>query len=127
MKSSHLSMMSHCIKTHLALFKLISRSDEKLLKLILKLVDKKFVEAIVECCYNFLRGNIKISKFCLKRLNKHKSTIRNLCNKNSFRKKNQIILKKGHLFLIVLLKTIIKPLIEYLEKSDEIFKKNGSC
>jgi hypothetical protein len=80
-------------------------------------VDKEFIEAISECCYNFLKGHIKISKTRLKKLKRHENFIRALgSQKKSTKAKKTIVLEKGHLFLREFLSTITNALVILCKK-----------
>lgn len=109
--------MSQRIRSHLVLFKIISQADKKLIKALFKFLDKDFVEALSECCYNFLKGNIKVSTISLRKLNNHKTSIRELGDKKkSIKSKKEVISQKGHLFLPTFFKFVTKAIITYCRK-----------
>jgi hypothetical protein len=112
LKFRHSAVMSRSVQTHIAVFKIIIKADEKLQQKIFKIVDKEFVEAISECSYNFLKGHIKISKARLKKLKRYESFIRALGDqKKSLKSKKITVSQKGHLFLRDFLRSIILALI----------------
>jgi hypothetical protein len=117
--------MSLCVQKHLPLFQVIVEANSRLRTLILKAVDKNFVEAITECCLNFLRGNIDLEATRLKKLLKYKLQIRTLGSLKTSLKTKKLILKKSSVFLPVILTPIIKGLPEYIERNNETCTKNG--
>lgn len=118
--------MSELIKKQLPLFKLIIASKPKLRILILSEIGIVFVKAITECCDNLLKGNIRIQKYLLNRLNKYKQQIRALAdNKNKNKIKKQIILQKKGKIVAEILSSVTPILHEYFQKN-EICKENGT-
>jgi DNA repair exonuclease SbcCD ATPase subunit len=109
--------MSHAVQTHISIFKIISKADKKLQQQIFKIVDKEFVEVVSECCLNFLKGHIKISKTRLKKLKRYESLIRALGDrKQSLKSKKLVVQQKGHLFMREFLSVITDALIKHCKK-----------
>jgi hypothetical protein len=84
------------------LIKLNKCKNIKSRKNFIKKVKRCVIDAISEICDNFLRGNIKLKKFKIKLLKKHRKYIEFLKKKNPLHKKKKIIVQKGG-FLNVLI------------------------
>lgn len=69
----------------------------------LKKLSNRTVKCISECCYNTLKGNVKLNQSQKKKLKRHKQVIRTLASKNlPLYKKKKILVQKGG-FLNVLI------------------------
>lgn len=92
-------------------------------KILLQWAEKPEIDAICECILNLLNGNVKISAKHLRKLNKHKHTLRQLCSKQySMKKKKALLTQHGGFlqFLIPAALQSIPMLINILKKK----KKN---
>lgn len=80
-------------------------------KKILKCCDSELTEAIAECIFNVLRENVKLEEKRIKKLRKHKKTLRKLGDpEENLNKKKKIIIQSGGSFLPLLL----TPVVSYL-------------
>jgi hypothetical protein len=118
--------MSELVRKQLPLFQLLISSKPKLRILILSETGRDFIKAVTECCDNLLKGNIRLEKYLLNRLNKYKQQIRILADIKSKNKvKKQIILQKKGGITAEILSTITPVLHEYFHKN-EVCKENGT-
>lgn len=96
------------VKKHLPLLELLQKSKPKLRKSILTTCEIDFVRTLINCIYNTLNGNIKISDSEKKKLNKFKTILRKvLLTKGGLNKKREIIVQNGGGFLPCLLSPIV--------------------
>lgn len=103
--------MSSLIIKQLPLLEVLTKVNDKSRKKILNCCDQRLTEAIVECVYNVLRNNVKISQKRVEKLKKYKNTLRHLANpKNNIGKKRNLIVQSGGSFLPILL----APIVSYL-------------
>jgi hypothetical protein len=98
------------IESELEVLKLISKCKDKYRSAILKNADKKLINAICECVFNMLKGNLKVDENTKANLYKYKNILRKLVQKSSLKTKRKILQQKGG-FLQVLLPTILPTLI----------------
>ena len=73
----------------------LSKCSPKIRKYIIENGDKKLIQAIQECLYNFLKGNLKIEHENFDKLKKFKKTIRILVGTNCLKKNKRILVQKG--------------------------------
>lgn len=66
--------MSSLIIKQLPLLEVLTKVNDKSRKKILNCCDQRLTEAIVECVYNVLRNNVKISQKRVEKLKKYKNT-----------------------------------------------------
>jgi hypothetical protein len=109
--------MSQRAKKYLGLLQLLSQSSATVKKQILKSADDGLIKLLVECCYNTLKGGVKLSKTSVSKLKKYKKVLRNIArpNKNLNTKKKELI-QSGSGFLSILLPTVISGLVALLNK-----------
>ena len=75
---------------------------------LLKVADKQVIEAICECVYNILRGNVELKAGEKKKLKKYQKILRILgLNKGCWKRKKRYILQTGGAFLPALLAPIL--------------------
>lgn len=78
-------------------------------RFILKNANKDLVYAICECFLNVLNGNVKLSDIVVKKIKRHKKTLRQLVNNSeSIKNKKQLLVQKGGSILPLLLPTILE-------------------
>lgn len=107
--------MSQCVIKNLPLLKILVSSPPKLRRKILETGSLQLIKAIVECIENVLKGNIAIEESELKKLKKHKSTLRAVSKApNKLSQKKKVIIQKGGAFLPALLIPVITVLAEKL-------------
>lgn len=100
------------------MLEVLTKVNEKSRKKILKYIDLKLTEAIVECVFNVLKNNVEISQTEVKKLKKYKKTLRDLANpKKDLKKKRNLIVQSGGNFLPI----VLAPIVSYL--FDEIISK----
>lgn len=100
------------VTKQLPLLRLLATTAPSTRKTILKAADYNLIKAIVECVYNVLVGNVKLSTQCTKKLRKHKKVLRKIHSKRSkkWKNKKKVIVQSGGSFLPLLL----APVISYL-------------
>jgi hypothetical protein len=82
---------------------------------LLKVADKKVIEAICECVINTLRGNVPLKPCEKKKLSKHKKILRVLgIKKGNWKSKKRAILQTGGAFLPALLAPLVGGLLSSL-------------
>ena len=74
-------------KQNLELLNVLAHCKDKIRKAILINGDKDLIEAICQCIYNLLQGNIEISEDDKKRLYKYRNTLRKIVSKSSLKQK----------------------------------------
>jgi hypothetical protein len=67
----------------------------KLRKAIIKNADKDLIDAISQCVFNLLSGNIQMNELEKKNLAKYKTTLRKIATKSSLKSKKRILVQKG--------------------------------
>lgn len=89
----------------------------KIIKVILKNTDDKFIEAICEICLNFCKGNVKCHKKCYNRLKKFRLCLHKLAkarkSQKNYKKERQVLYQKGGAFLPLLLAPVLSGLTQY--------------
>ena len=73
----------------------LSHCKIKIRKAILDNADKDLIDAICQCFFNLLRGNIKLSQLQKEKLSKYRHTLRRLVNKSSLKQKKKILIQNG--------------------------------
>lgn len=101
--------MSLSIKSQVELLRLLSCCKDKYRKAILLKGDKPLIQAICECIYNIIQGNVKLDSKNKEILYKYRKQLRNLCKQSSLKDKKKILVQKGG-FLKFLLPNIISSL-----------------
>lgn len=91
-------------------------------ELIIRNADKDLINAIVEICFNYLRGNINCSKKQFRELSKHRGCMRKIVKsqlngkkcggkkKNQRKREKEILLQKGGGFWFELLTPLVSEL-----------------
>jgi hypothetical protein len=107
--------MSSEVKKYLPILRLLAKATPYKRKKILLAADTKLIQVIIECCYNTLNGNVKLSKQKINKLKRHSKVLRNLSKvtKNTHTKK-QILVQQGGAFLPLILPSIISSLFTLL-------------
>lgn len=104
--------MSRCIEQNYELLKLLAKTRGKQRQAIINASGKDLIQAVCECAYNLLRGNIELSTDQKRRLATKKKHLRDLAaNKVSLKKKREIIQRGGNLLAFLL-----PPVVESLSK-----------
>ena len=101
--------MSQRIKRNAQMLKLLSRATPKTVKSIVKNCDSDLVDAISECSFNVLKGNVPLKKCQHKRLSKYKNHLRCMSDKKITKRKKKAVLQKGG-FLQALLQPVLSVL-----------------
>ena len=106
--------MSTRVKKHLPLLKWLSVVKPSLAKNVLKVVDKEVLDAICECCYNVLKGNVPLTREQKRSLAKYRKVLRGLSGPGrvSLKKKRQLVQTGG--FLPMLAKPVLGALANFL-------------
>ena len=90
---------------------LLARSkNAKRRKLLAQWADKKDLMAVSECIGNTLNGNVKLSSQLMKKLQRHKKSLRLLAKKNASQSEKKRIISQRGGFLPFLLPTILGAL-----------------
>jgi hypothetical protein len=109
--------MSQRVRKHLPTLKILAVSPASVRKQILGAADDSLVKLLVECCYNTLYGDLKLSPASVKKLKKYKTIIRKISQPSkNLKKKKKEIEQSGSGFLTLFLPTIISG-IEALVKN----------
>lgn len=109
------------IEENFELLNLISTCKKNKRDILIKKGKKEFILSICECVLNTLNGNVNFNKTDLEKLQKYKSTLRNLIKKSNIKKKKDILIQKGG-FLQILLPTIISGVVSLIQSL--VSKKN---
>lgn len=109
--------MLHRIKTHEELLKALQLLKPKFQRALLKSCDEAEINCICECIYNVLKGKIPLQDKALKKLHKHKNTLRTLISKGKNKKnRKKIIVQKGGAFLPIIIGSVLSALLGSLVK-----------
>jgi hypothetical protein len=113
----HYAIMAQRVRKHLPTLKVLAASPPAVRKQILKTADDSLIKLLIECCYNTLYGDLKLTPANIKKLRKYKTTIRKIAQpaKNLKKKKKELV-QSGSGFLTVLLPSIISGLVTLLKK-----------
>lgn len=105
--------MSRELVKQLPLLELLVRVNKSSREKILKHSDPKLIKVLVDCIHNVLVGNVSMKKERIKRLKKHKSTLRRIVNgRGKVNTKKKLIVQRGSGFLPILLEPIVSYLLE---------------
>ena len=85
----------------------LGKCTPKIRKFILQNADSELINAIRECLYNILKGNVHFNNKDLNKLKKYKGSIRSLVGKNCLKKNRRILVQKGG-FLPIIIPTIVE-------------------
>lgn len=109
--------MSINVRRHLPLLKFLKIAPPKIVKVILKNADDKFILSICEICYNFCKGNIKCQKKCYNKLKKYRTCLHRLASakrkQKHYKKEREILYQKGGALLPLLLSPVLTGLTHY--------------
>lgn len=105
--------MSSLVLKQLPLLELLTKVNGKSRKKILKCCSLELIEAIAECIFNVLQKNIRLEKSRIKKLRKHKTTLRRLVKpEHMLSKKRNEIIQSGGSFLPLILAPVVSYLFE---------------
>jgi hypothetical protein len=108
--------MSAKVKKYMPLLHLLSRASPYMRKNILSTADDDFIKIIIECCYNTLVGNIKLSKIGLKKLKSYKHIIRKVSKPSkNIKNTKKILVQDGGAFLPLILPSLIAGLVSLIK------------
>ena len=74
---------------------LLGHCKARLRKAIIRNSDKDLVDAICQCVYNVLKGNVDLSESEKHRLVLYKKTLRKLVSKSTLKEKKKILVQRG--------------------------------
>ena len=83
------------LKNQQDLLKALAHCKIKIRTAILKNADKDLVDAICQCVFNLLSGNINMSSSEKEKLVKYKISLRKLVQKSTLKQKKKILVQKG--------------------------------
>ena len=83
------------IKKQEDLLKSLTHCKFKIRKAILKNADKDLVDAICQCVYNLLNGNLHLSTTEKEKLTKYRHALRKLVQKSTLKQKKKILVQQG--------------------------------
>lgn len=107
--------MSSLVIRQLPLLEVLAKVKSKSRKFFLKNCELTLIKAIIECVHNVLKKNVLLEESRIKKLKKHKKTLRDLANaNNTLKHKKKVILQSGGNFLPVLLRPIVSYLFDQL-------------
>lgn len=108
MSHRHSDSSMASVKKHLPILKLLQSAKPKLRKSIISNCDLDFVNTLIECVFNTVKGNIPLTESEKKRLKKFKTVLRKvLKTKGGLCKKRKVIVQNGGTFLPLLLQPIV--------------------
>lgn len=98
------------LRKHSSVLRVLKTAKPSIVRRIIKNGSNDLLSVLCECCHNVIKGNVPLTHFQKKRLQRHKNTLRTLANKKKLTlfKKRQLLQKGG--FLGVLLGPVIKLL-----------------
>jgi hypothetical protein len=73
----------------------LSSCKPKIRKAILQNADKDLIDAICQCVFNLLDGNINLSNTEKIKLSQYKRKLRKIIEKSNFKTKKKILIQKG--------------------------------
>lgn len=82
---------------------------------VIKKGKRDLIHTICECVHNTLNGNVRLTPKDLKKLARHKYSLRKLLSKKNLKDKKEILIQKGG-FLNILLPSAIALLTSILKK-----------
>ena len=103
------------LRKHAHILRALSTTSPGVTKAIVQASDKDLVNTLCECGVNVLKGNVQLSTLQKKKLQRHKSTLRQLANKKQSLKRKKDLLQKGG-FLGALLGPVIGLLGNILQQ-----------
>lgn len=108
--------MSSLIIHQLPLLELLTKANAQSRKKILVNCDDNLIKAIVECVHNVLKNNIEFKPERIKRLKKHKKTLRQIGHSphKNINTHKKLIVQSGGSFLPILLAPIVSYLFEQI-------------
>ena len=101
-------------KKRLAILKILSKSEPRVVKSILQTADSKLINLLSECALNVLNQNVKVGKNRKKALRKFRKHMEKLAYEKLPLKKKRTILQKGG-FLSILLPAVLPTLLKALK------------
>lgn len=103
----------------LPLLQILATATPKSRKKILKAANYQLIKAIVECVYNVLVGNVKVTPKRTEKLRKYKNILRKIHSKNNnkWTEKKSAIVQSGGSFLPLLLTPVISYLLDKITKN----------
>lgn len=102
-------MPSKRIKRNLLAIQALARANQSLQKSMISNANKDFIESLVECAMNIIRGNVPLSSPEFRRLKRYHSLLKDLTKKRVSLKKRRNILQKGGF-----IGAFLKPLMSLL-------------
>lgn len=104
--------MSSLVIKQLPLLELLTKVNAQSRKKILRHCDSELTEAIIECVFNVLKKNIQLKPNQIKKLRRHKNTLRQIIHPKKKLNKRKIIIQSGGSFLPLLLTPVVSYLFE---------------
>lgn len=83
------------VENNLENLKKLSCCNKKTRDKIIKYCKKDLIQAINECIYNTLIGNIQLDQNIKNKLTRHKYCLRKIINNKTIKKKKELILQNG--------------------------------
>lgn len=77
------------------MLKVLAHCKIKIRKAILKNADKELVDAICQCVFNMLQGNVQLTKAQKNSLSQYRHVMRKLVQKGGLKSKKQLLVQKG--------------------------------
>ena len=87
--------MSETLKRHGEMLRFLCRAKSPGVKAVVKNASPQLVETQCECCHNVLKGNVPLTTVQKRRLQHHKTTLRELTKKRLSVKRRKQLLQKG--------------------------------
>ena len=73
----------------------LAQCKKNIRKAILKNADKELIDAICQCVFNLLRGNIQLSETEKQNLGRYKNTLRSIVGRSLLKVKKNILVQQG--------------------------------
>ena len=88
--------MSHNVRNHAHMLKVLSECNPKLRKLIIQHGGPGLLKCLCEICLNVLKGNVSLSQVQKRKLSRHKQKLRTLANpRASVASKKKLLVQQG--------------------------------
>ena len=99
------------LKSNSAFLNLLHSSHAKQRKALLKTMTQNQLKVLIEVIYNIFKGTLRLSKYYIKKLFPHRTTIRSIASRRVNRKRKRDIFVKKHSIIPILIKPVLSLLL----------------
>lgn len=99
------------VTSHKDLLRALLTLKPKYREALLKKCGDEEINCITECIFNVLKGKVLLKDKDKSKLKKHKSVLRKLISKGSYKNRKQIFVQKGGAFLPIILGSVLSALL----------------